>query len=447
MPDKQKRLDDFLTVNPDIERLEIMIPDMNGMLRGKWLPKASISKILDGSARIPLATYCGDIWGNDVDAAGVAAALGDPDGKMVPDLDTLVLIPWAARSSAQVFATIKTDENVRSPFDPRELVRKQVAKLAKRGLTPVVAAELEFHLFTKRDRASQPPTPPHRTGVSSVFSVEDMAEIETCLNAIQDAAKIQNLPVDTIIAEYGSGQFEINLIHTNDALKAADQAMMLKRLIRGVARAHDLEASFMAKPYGDGVGSGMHVHVSLLDDDGNSIFADKVGINTPLKHAIGGLMDSMHDFQLCFTPHLNSYRRIAADYFEASKLSWGQDNRNLTIRVPDHVSSKGARLEHRISGADTNPYLVIAAILAGIEHGLENQLDPGKAFELGDPEPQQKLHLDWRPAIDQFSKSKIVGQHFGAEMQRVFSVTKNAEASEFNAYLSVKEIETYSMGI
>ncbi|MGB0844957.1 MAG: hypothetical protein ACPGVN_09475, partial [Alphaproteobacteria bacterium] len=174
-------LDTFLGAHPDLERLEIMIPDLNGTMRGKWLPASSIPKILQGAARIPLATYCADIWGNDVEAAGVAGPLGDPDGKMMPDLATLALVPWAKGRAAQVVASIYTDENELSPYDPRELVKRQVERLSLRGLKPVAAVELEFHLFRQRINADEELKAPARADNNSVFNLENMTEVEACL--------------------------------------------------------------------------------------------------------------------------------------------------------------------------------------------------------------------------------------------------------------------------
>ncbi|MFG1489662.1 glutamine synthetase, partial [Oceanospirillum sp. HFRX-1_2] len=198
---------------------------------------------------------------------------------------------------------------------------------------------------------------------------------------VRSACVEQGIPADTIISELGPGQFEINLMHVADPALAGDHATLFKRLVKGVARKHDFGATFMAKPYADKSGNGFHVHFSLIDKDGNNVFDDGTDAGSDLlRHAIAGLMETMADSMLIFAPHLNSYRRFAAGAHAPTFASWGYENRTVALRVPES-EPVARRIEHRVSGADANPYLVLASVLAGALYGIENKLQPPSPIE------------------------------------------------------------------
>jgi glutamine synthetase len=256
-----------------------------------------------------------------------------------------------------------------------------MARFKALGLTPVVASEMEFYLLREEDDALGRPvhTQTDRVGGAlasgQTYCIETMESMSEVMHGIRDACIAQGLPIDTLINESAPSQYEINLYHSPDALVAADQGMMLQRVIKGVARQQGLRATFMAKPFGDLAGNGMHVHCSLLDDQGNNAFDDGTGQgNALLRQAVAGCLATIEESMLLFAPNLNSYRRFQRGTHAPLAPSWGYENRTVSVRIP--ADSPGAtRIEHRVAGADANPYLVIAAILGGMLHGIENKLE------------------------------------------------------------------------
>lgn len=440
-----RTIQQFLKDNPDLERMELLFPDMNGVFRGKWIPPESAAKLPQGLVRLPISTYALDIWGRDVDEAGLAGVTGDPDGVAMPLIETLSRIPWSANPAAQCLMTLQTEQGDPCIYDPRQRLGDVVQRYQRLGLHPVVAAELEFYFVQKRDNPDSPPQPPFDNMDAQLYDLDRMAEVEPMLKDIRDACDELGVPADTIIAEFGPGQFEINLNHVMDALQAADDAILFKRIIMGVADAHGYEATFMAKPYGEHPGSGMHVHVSLLDDDGTNIFAAPEGsgdMAQPLAHAIGGCIATMHGCQAIFAPHANSYRRFQPGAFAPVAANWGYDNRNAGVRVPA-TEGPGARLEHRVSGSDVNPYLAIAAVLGGMLIGLEDRIDPPVPTEGDEISDAQLLDGYWNDTVKRFADSDYAARIFGADYQHVYAACRRTEIATLAQMVTNVEYETY----
>ncbi len=437
----QERIDSFIAQHPNLDRVELLFPDMNGVMRGKWLPASAVDKLLTDGVRLPMSTYALDIFGEDVEATQLATAIGDPDGFGRPVLETLKLVPWT-QDTAQVIVTLNDPDGAACIYDPRTHLALQVARLDALGFTPVVATELEFYIHQKVDSGGAPPIPPEGLAGSQVYDLNATASLEPLLNDIRQFCDVQGIPADTLIAEFGPGQFEINFNHVPDALAAADHAILFKRLVRETARKHDLSATFMAKPYGAPPGSGMHVHVSLLDKEGQNIFSAEHDIAEPLKHAVGGLLGSMREFQAIFAPHANSYRRFQPGSYAPTALNWGMDHRGVAVRVPA-TKGNAARLEHRICGADVNPYLALTAILGGIADGLEANTDPGAALMQGDGSEGARLHHDWTNAVDEFEQSSNARRIFGDEYVRVYTACRRHEIAQLSTMISEAEYKTY----
>ncbi len=444
----QEELNAFLEAAPEIARIELIFPDMNGVPRGKWLPVNGAKKICSEGVRLPVSTYALNIWGEDVDETGLAISRGDPDGIGRPIAGTLKRAPWVEPATAQILMTLHDADGSPSIYDPRQRLAAVVGELAVMGLTPVVATELEFHLIAPRSDPEEAPRPPFGLDGAQVY---DLAAAERCapvLTEIYDACQALDVPADAIIAEFGPGQFEINLNHMPDALAAADASMLFKKIVRGVARRHELEATFMAKVYGETPGSGMHVHVSLLDEDGANVFAcqsddEPHGVAPKLRHAIGGALAAMRPLQAIFAPHRNSYRRFQPDSYAPISPTWGLDHRGVAIRLPE-TKGMAARLEHRICGADVNPYLAIAGVLGGMLHGLEKQIEPGPMID-GDANEANapSLHHDWQSAVAQFETSPIAARIFGEEYRRVYSAVRRDEIRRWASIISNVEYRAY----
>ncbi|MEX0627521.1 MAG: glutamine synthetase family protein [Cucumibacter sp.] len=433
----------FLADNPQIERIELLFPDMNGIFRGKWLPPSGASKLVTGGVRLPISTYGLDIWGRDVDETGLAAGAGDPDGVGVPIPGTLKSVPWTNNTSAQVLMSLETVDREPCVYDPRQRLGAVVARFAELGLTPVVAAELEFYFVKPVRLEGAPPEPPEGAEVSQLYDLDTMDRLEPVLTDIRAACELLGVPVEGVTTEAGHGQFEINLRHLDDAVAAADAAILFRRIVHGCAGVHELEATFMAKPYGDDAGSGMHVHASLVDAAGNNVFSAEDGVGETLRHAVGGALATMRELQAIFAPHFNSYRRFLPGRQAPVSANWGIDHRFAGIRVPEH-QGPGARLEHRMAGADCNPYLAIAAILGGMLIGLERKLEPGQPLSEGSSEGRgEKLHHDWLTAVEEFAASEAGAEIFGRQYRRVYAACKRHEIKVLAGMVTDVEYRTY----
>ena len=426
------------------DRIELMLCDINAVLRGKWLPGDDEKKLSEGAVRLPHSTYAPNILGAEVSETGLGIIVGDPDGRIVPVPGSLRPVPWAKGNMVQVqVEMLDPDTGLISELSSRKLLANMVDRFHAKGWYPVLASELEFYLIQPRQNEDEAPTPPVRSPDAQNYDLEVLERTQDVLDEILEMSAQQGIATDTLIAEYGPGQFEVNFHHTDDVMKAADMALLFKRLVRGVARNHGFEATFMAKPYANFPGNGMHLHASVVDQDGKNIFDDGSGTaSDTLRAAVGGSLETMRDLQAIFAPHLNSYRRYRPMSFSPSAPDWGYDNRAAGVRLPE-VSGPGARLEHRIAGADVNPYLVIAAILGGILHGLENK--PDLPLPLDDPkaEPAPRLTADWIRAVDRFSQSDIAADIFGERYRDIYSAVRLDEIDQLTNEISHIEYRAY----
>ncbi len=442
----------FIAAHGEPSRVEVLLPDMNGRLRGKSLPTDGLVKLAKNAVRMCWGTQALDIWGVDVDGVGVGAEIGDPDGICRPVPGTLGI----ARSRndnvgpvAQVLVTMDMPDGTPCFLDPRVRLQEIIGRYTARKLTPVVAVELEFYLVAlEHDGApAQPPQLPGQQARASSPQVYDMdvaGAFAPVLDDISTECDRLNIPADTVIAEFGPGQFEINLMHVADAAKACDHAILFKRIVHSVALRHGYRATFMAKVYGDQPGSGCHIHASVLDSNGMNIFASNTSeASDTLMHAVGGCLTTARDVTALFAPHLNSYRRFAPGAFAPSQLNWGGDHRDVAIRIPE-VQGPGARLEHRLAGADTNPYLLVAAVLGGMLHGMDAKILPehrvkDHATKVSGP----RLSHDWLTAIEEFAASDFVAEMFGHDYQSVYATCRRSECGTAMRAVTDFEFATY----
>ena len=322
------------------------------------------------------------------------------------------------------------------------------------GLTPVIAVEYEFYLLddtrgeTPRARRSRVPGTERRAEGPRVYSIEDLHELDELFAAITAACDAQRLPAGSVVSEYGAGQFEVNLHHVADALLGCDHAVLLRRLIRGVAARHELAATFMAKPFADLDGSGMHVHVSLVDRQGRNVFgpvprAPGTTFAPELRHAIGGMLAAMPESLAIFCPNANSYRRIRPGCFAPIAPNWGPNHRGVAIRIPVSDDAN-VRFEHRPAGADCNPYLAVAAILAAAHHGITHRIEPPPMVREGETAPGQvTLSHRWEQALDAFDAGTILPEYLGREFCRVFGAARRFEAEQFHAQVPNLDYDWY----
>jgi glutamine synthetase len=222
---------------------------------------------------------------------------------------------------------------------------------------------------------------------------------------------------------------------------------MYKRLAKGVATRHGCEATFMAKPFAGRAGSGLHLHVSVVDADGVNIFASDAPDGTPaLRHAVGGMRDTLSDAMAIFAPNANSYRRFRANSYAPVAPTWGVNNRTVSLRVPAGPPS-GRHIEHRLSGADANPYLALAAMLAGVHHGLTHKVDPGPPVTGNGYaeiiEKERRLPTTWGAAVDRFERSAIMSDYLGERFVRMFGIVKRTEQDRFEEVVSSLDYDWY----
>ena len=439
----EQELAAFRAANPGTSAAEVFVIDLNGTPRGKLVPIESLEKLGKGGMKMPSSTTGLDIFSEDVVEAGIAIQTGDPDGVVDPVPGTLGPALWCATPTAQVQGVVRMPDGQPAPFDPRNVLARVVEQARAQGITPVMALELEFYLIDPRE-----PLPPMNPDVGGrqtggqVYDMDVMRAFEPVVTRMTEAAQALGAPTETITAEFGQGQFEVNLIHTDDPMAAADQMISLKRAVRGVARDEGFDATFMAKPYGDQVGSGLHLHLSLWQD-GRNIFDSGAEPNAPMRHALAGMLTNMADATLIFAPHLNSYRRMRPGWFVPVEATWAHDNRGSALRLPE-TAGKGARIEHRVAGSDANPYLVTAAVLAGALAGLQAGTEPPPPCE-GQIQPGQgaPLPLSWAAAERRFSRSAFISDWLGERFRHVYGAQKRQERDNLMARVTDVEYEVY----
>ena len=415
-------------------------------------PGSRSHKLFEGGYKMPQSTCSLDSWGRDLEQ--LVAATGDTDGICTAHPETLAIVPWAHRPTAQIIVSmLSPDGQSDYPADPRVVLQQVVERYTKLGLTPVVASEMEFHLLQiDRDQFGRPQHTQRAMDGSpalggATYGIEAMRQMAPMMDAISSAASLQNLPVDTLISEFGASQCEINLHHQDSALRACDQASMLRRAIRGVAQQQGKQATFMAKPFAEAVGNGMHIHFSLLDSSGNNVFDNGTPEGSELlHHAVAGCLETLAESVAIFAPNINSYRRLVPGCYAPTAPTWGYENRTTALRIPAG-EGHAMRIEHRVAGADANVYLTVAAILAGALYGIENKLLPpavttGDAAELELPGAQQ-LPRFWGDALQRFEQSEFIADYLGEAFQTVYAQSKRSEKAEFDSRVTLLEYDAY----
>jgi glutamine synthetase len=444
--DHEREYRDFVAEHPDIEAVEFLIVDPNGVMRGKWAPGDALKKAFQEGVNFPMSLHGLDVWGREVTETGLHIETGDKDGYCRATRGSLSMVPWAKRKTAQVLLQTFTPEGEPFMADPRQVLKRKVAEVNARGFFPVVAFELEFYLLDPdTDWDDGMPGPVGATAGPDrlrMYGLDDLAEHAELFDMIRDAAAAQSLPIDTIIKEAAPGQFEVNLKHRADPLRAADDVIMLRRIVIGCARAHGLTATFMAKPFLEYAGNGMHVHASVLDAGGHNIFGGKAG-RVKLESAVAGLLETMPESLLLFINTWNGFRRITPGSYAPTRAVWAENNRSVALRIP--VSSdENRRVEHRIAGADANPYLVMSALIQGMIEGIERKAVPPPPVE-GNAYDDEGLFLpdDMDDALQLMAKGTFVERALGPLLAKVYKDLKRTEILAFWGEITPLERTTY----
>ncbi len=440
----------WLKRRPQVRFVDLLLADLMGIPRGKRVTAAELEGVHDLGLLLPGSMFALDVLGGTVQSTGLGFDEGDADRVCLPIAGSLVPVPWLGDQIAQM--QISMYEHDRTPFhgDPRHVLEHVVARFTALGLQPVMAVELEFYLVDRERTPEGNAQPPHQplTGrrevKTQINSMQELNEYSAVLSAIDAAAREQELPVGTVLAEYGPGQFEVNLHHVDDPLLACDHAIRLKRLVKGVALQHGMEATFMPKPYRDHAGSGAHLHISVLDAAGRNIFeANDAAGSERLRHAIGGLAATMNDAIAICAPTANSYRRFQPEAYVPLNPSWSVNNRGVAFRVP-HGPPASRRVEHRIAGADANPYLLSAIVLAGMHLGLTRKLDPGPVLAgnaYRDTTPT--IPQSWPEALGVFERSEFAREYLGERFANLYAQTRRGEMQDFNSHVPAIDYDWY----
>jgi glutamine synthetase len=440
----------FLKKHPDTQLLELLQPDMLGILRGKRIVPKEFDKPFGKGVNFCGATVLLDAKGQTFDRINDGSRDGDPDAISTAVPGSLAPVPWAAVPTGQVLLNMSMNGE---PYfaDPRNVLRNAARPLQEMGLTAVAATELEFYLLEAdaeqptRKVGTIPGTRKAQDG-PQYGNMEDVEDADPFLKELYAVCAAQNIPVGATLKEFAPGQFEVNLHHVANAELACDHAVLLKRAVKAIARRHGMAASFMAKPFADSAGCSLHVHVSLIDEAGRNVFAGDPYSDT-FRHAVGGLAATMAESMAIFAPTANAYRRYRPGLFVPLAPIWGLNHRGVALRVP-LSGPEDTRIEHRPGGSDGNPYLVMAAILAGLHHGITNRCDPGPMVRPGDViEETISLPLRWEAALDAFEAGSVLPKYLGQRYHDLYATCRREECDRFHSEISDRDYEWYLRAI
>ncbi len=427
--------------------VEALITDCNGIARGKWLPVQKLDTIEKQGLKLPKSALGLDVWGRDIPA--LAHANGDIDGYChLVEGSLRPLLTERGVDQAQVLLSMFDKDGNPYMGDPRQVLQALVNRFTEKELRPCMAVELEFSLLPKPEtsEAIGAALRDQNAVGGNLYALSELDYHGPLLEALRQAFDTQDLPYEGIIKESAPSQFEINVAHSDDVMLLADQVIRMQRTIRAVSARHGFVASFMPKPIDDEAGNGLHVHCSLLDENGTNVFDDGGEEGSDLlRYAVAGCLELLPASMLLFAPSFNAYRRFQPGNHAPTESAWGYDNRTTAIRIPESPSA-ARRLEHRVAGADANPYLVLAAVLAGIWHGIENTLSPpnpieGNAWDQEIDAPALPTTMD--EAISVFDKSDVLSSYLTSEFKTPFLATKVQERNEFAKRVTEFELETY----
>ncbi len=432
---------------PAIREFEVIVADISGHFFGKRYPIAKLEPFATEGLAFPRSMFVLSTLGEPLPGMSYGNDDGDPDAHFFLIPGSLCVNDWGNQLRAQVMATSYSDNKL-TFFEPRNVLRKVLQAFTDRKWRPMVAFELEFYLFQReRDDADlikivrNPKT--GRLDTPTVLSSTRISDFEQIMEDIINTCNQQGIETGAISSEMGAGQFEINFNHHVDVLRAADETCLFKRTVIEVAKKHGMMASFIAKPLMQQPGNGLHMHISVVDNKGINIFADGNKPHQRLLNAIGGLLDTMPAAMSFWAPNINSYRRfVGGNNCAPVSLTWGNENRTVAFRIP--LAKDGAwRVENRVPGADANPYLAMAATLAGIWHGMQQKLDPGKPVDNAVEGKDKELPLNLTSALNTTIGNKALIEMMGGDFIDLYCKHRESETFMFEQFISPREYDWY----
>ena len=427
-----------------ITEVECLVSDIAGIPRGKILPVHKFSQAAAGQG-LRLPEY---VFGQSVTGAFLDSAVLNEIGKDVilrPDPGTCRLVPWYSEPTAQIIHDAFDHDGSIVPFSPRAVLKRVLALFESAGLRPIVAPELEFFLVQQSADANSPlATPSGRSGraekARQAYGIDAVNEFDPLFEDIYDHCEVQKIDIDTLSHEAGAAQMEINFNH-GEALELADQTFLFKRTVRQTSLDHNVHATFMAKPMQEQPGSAMHLHVSVVDieSERNLFVNEDSSESDQFYHALAGMQRYLVAAMPLMAPYVNSYRRQSNSEDSPTNLAWGMDNRTVGLRVP-MGDAANRRIENRIPGADANPYLAMAATLAALWLGLQEQRRPTRQRkDSGEALATLPRNLDI--ALDELERAKPLHEALGEDFVKLFIEVKRGEAEAFLEVISPWERE------
>jgi len=423
-----------------IDTVIVAFTDMQGRLVGKRasarLFKEEISSHGAECCNYLLAV---DVEMNTVDGYRISSwEKGYGDMAMIPDLSTLRLVPWIPGTALVMADLTWLDERPVDPA-PREILKRQIARLADRGLIAYVGTELEFIVFddSYRDAWSKGYvglTPASDYNID--YALLASTRMEPLLRDIRVSMEGAGLYCEGVKGECNLGQQEIAFRY-EDALTTCDNHSIYKNGAKEIADKHGKALTFMAK-FNEKEGNSCHIHISFRGADGSAVFADDddtLGMSKMFRHFLAGQLKTMRELTLFFAPNINSYKRYVDGSFAPTAVAWGLDNRTCSLRVVGH--GLGMRVENRVPGGDVNQYLATAALIAGGLYGIEHELELEPMFEgnaYGSDAPRVPTTL--REAAELFGQSEIAREAFGADVVEHYLNNARIEVEAFDSAIT-----------
>ena len=409
------------------------VGDLNGLMRGKRIPADQWPRICGSGNALAMSLFTMDMTCDVWETPVVGFANGFPDCHIYP-MHPPVAVPWEP-GVAMCFARAEGMDHGPLTVDPRQALLRQVERAAAIGIDLQVGTELEFYLL-------DPNTGRPRDKGNDCYGLARAAELEPVLGPMRRELAEMGIPIEQSNPEYAAGQVEVN-IRYDSAMIAADRVVMFRSLVKQLAARHDLNATFMAKPFIDESGNGFHLHYSLWSE-GKNIFADAGKLNDLGRHFLGGMQQRMAEASICGAATVNAYRRRQSLSFCPVNASWGLDNRTVALRVIEG-SDSSIRIEKRDAGADCNPYLLMAADIAAGLDGIEGKTEPtaittGNAYEDDNAPP---IPLDLADAISLARNSGWLRDVLGADQHEIWLQQAERELAFFNQQVTPFETARY----
>ncbi|MFE0511771.1 glutamine synthetase family protein [Streptomyces sp. NPDC058964] len=430
-----------LVASGEIDTVVLAFPDMQGRLQGKrFAARFFLDEVLHHGTEGCNYLLAVDTEMNTVDGYAMSSwDRGYGDFAMHPDLSTLRRVPWNA-GTAMLIADLAWEDGAPVVAAPRQILRRQLERLAELGYTAQVGTELEFIVFKDTyeqawDANYRGLTPANQYNID--YSVLGTGRIEPLLRRIRNEMAGAGLTVESAKGECNPGQHEIAFRY-DEALVTCDQHAVYKTGAKEIAAQEGVSITFMAK-YNEREGNSCHIHLSLADADGGNAMAGPGGMSEVMRHFLAGQLAALRDFSLLYAPNINSYKRFQPGSFAPTAVAWGHDNRTCALRVVGH--GRSLRFENRLPGGDVNPHLAVAALVAAGLHGVEQKLElpepcPGNAYTA----EFEHVPTTLREAADLWENSPIAKAAFGDEVVAHYRNMARVELEAFDAAVTDWEL-------